>query len=202
METGTNVKSTQEIPRQADMIFDQAIRRTLAHEGGLSDDPVDAGGITKFGISIRWLRQYFPKLNAPQKKFLFLKTISDVTPDYIRKLTIERAVFLYKIAFWDPFPYTKLSPAVAIKAFDLNVNMGAKQAHFILQRAVKAANPSDAVKEDGVLGPDTIKAINRQYAPALSSAIRAEAASFYRLLATQRPAQKKFLKGWLNRAYS
>jgi len=85
------------------------------------------------------------------------------------------------------------------KVLDLSVNMGPKQAHTLVQRALQATHHRVAV--DGVLGPQTFGAIDEVPAIALCPAIRSEAAGFYRLLAAQRPELSKFLRGWLRRAY-
>ena len=37
--------------------FDSCVQYVLRHEGGLSQDKADPGGITNFGISLRFLRE-------------------------------------------------------------------------------------------------------------------------------------------------
>ena len=36
--------------------FEDAIPTILRHEGGFNNDPVDAGGATNYGVSLRWLK--------------------------------------------------------------------------------------------------------------------------------------------------
>ena len=201
MEKNSPVNVFTEIPPQADMVFDQAIRRVFHHEGYYSNDPSDPGGATKYGISLR-LAQSIGDLDGDGRLDLDFNGDGKVDARDIRLLTAEDAVDLYRRIFWQPYLYNKLTPAVAIKTFDLAVNMGHRQAHLILQRGIRACSAADAVKEDGVLGPATLRAANRQLSPSLVAAMRSEAAGFYRLLVNNRRASRKYLNGWLNRAYA
>lgn len=89
---------------------------------------VDAGGVTRWGIS----KRAFPKLN-------------------IENLSREEATEIYRLEYWDRMRCDDLPPAIAVLAFDCAVNQGAGTAARLLQRAAK-------VKADGVLGPVTLRA--------------------------------------------
>ncbi len=168
--------------------FSEAINVVLQHEGGFSDDKDDAGGATNFGISLRFLKGLGDEGDIDHD--------GDVDADDIRKMTVQQAVAIYKTQWWDRYGYEQIhSQDVATKVFDLAVNMGAKRAHIIVQRALRAVGK--VVTEDGVIGPVTMDAINNYQPRGLLPAIRSEAAGFYRGL-----NQPKFLAGWLNRAYS
>ncbi|MDR1208336.1 MAG: hypothetical protein LBJ89_03215 [Holosporales bacterium] len=154
--------------------FHKAIKFVLKNEGGVSDDPQDAGGVTKFGIS--------------QKSY----------PDWdIENLTKEDAIEIYRRDFWQP--YQDFEDRLATKVFDLSVNMGHKRAVQILQRALQCLGAK--IVDDGVLGPITRQAVDLANVDMLLTAIKSEAAGVYRNLATTNSSQQKFLKGWLNRAY-
>lgn len=158
--------------------FKLAIKGLLKHEGGYSHDPDDQGGKTKFGIS---------KRSYPGED--------------IAALTKTDAIAIYERDWWVKYGYEKInSQLVADKVFDLSVNVGAKWAHRICQRALLAEGHK--VVEDGMLGPVSFRAINRADSLALLAAIRSEAAGYYRMIAARRPTQRKYLRGWLNRAYS
>ena len=88
---------------------------------------------------------------------------------------------------------------MAIKVFDLAVNVGHRQAVKLLQRALRACGAT--VADDGVLGPLTRQAVQVAQPDLLVAALRSEAAGFYRALAQKKPENEKFLKGWLNRCY-
>lgn len=86
--------------------FDIAFKLVLQHEGGLTDDPVDPGGITKFGITLPDL----PKGS---------------TADDIRNLTIIRAEEIYKAKYWNPLRCDEiLSQPIADIFFDIGVAKG------------------------------------------------------------------------------
>ncbi|MDR1208265.1 MAG: hypothetical protein LBJ89_02845 [Holosporales bacterium] len=154
--------------------FAKAIKFVLANEGGISDEVHDSGGVTKFGIS--------------QKSY----------PDCdIENLTEEDAIEIYRQDFW--LPYQDFDDRLATKVFDLSVNMGHKRAVQILQRALQCLGAK--IVDDGVLGPLTKQVIELANVDLLLTAIKSEAAGVYRNLAATNSSQKKFLNGWLRRAY-
>lgn len=158
--------------------FLSAINVILDHEGGYVDDPDDRGGETKFGIS----KLSYPHLDIPT-------------------LNLDAAKAIYYQDYWEPQRYHEIENlTIIIKLFDLAVNMGSRMAHRLIQRALRSAGNN--VVEDGLLGPKTIAAINAVDISDLIAALKSEAAGYYRSLAVSNPKQRKFLKGWLNRAYS
>lgn len=180
--------------------FDAAIEVVLKHEGGFSDHPSDPGGATQWGISLRFLKDYTTVDPAEFDRY-DIDNDGDIDALDIRGMSRENAVHAYKEAFWDKNDYDRLEHyLVARKIFDLCVNVGSKQAHKIAQRAVRAASGTPLL-EDGILGQKTATAINKADPYALLSALRSEAAGFYRVLAHVDPKLNDFLKGWLNRAY-
>lgn len=171
-------------------LFDRAIATVFAHEGGFADHPSDPGGATNFGISLRFLKGLGLDLDGDGK----------IDVNDIRTLGREDAAALYRREFWDRHGYDRLPDDIAIKVMDLAVNMGARQAHKLLQRACRAAG--EMIDDDGALGPVTL-ATARMFAPeVLLPALRSEAAGFYRALVAGRPDLNPFLNGWLRRAYS
>jgi lysozyme family protein len=156
--------------------FDKAIPVILAHEGGLVDNPADPGGITQFGISKRWADSQGLDID-------------------IKELTLDKAKELYKKYFWNPIYEQLLDQTVSTKIFDLTVNMGAKQAHKLAQRACQGT-----CTVDGVLGPNSVKAINA-IAPAryLQDLVTLQI-DFYNDLIAQKPTLAVFKKGWIKRA--
>lgn len=127
------------------MTFDKAVDHIIALEGGYVNDPRDPGGETKYGIS---------KRSYPNED--------------IKNLTIARAKEIYRRDYWDKCRCDELPPKLAYYVFDAAVNQGVKAAITLLQRTVKT-------KEDGVIGPATIKAAQSANveAPALYLANRA-----------------------------
>ena len=111
------------------MKFDDAFKRLIGHEGGLSDDPNDPGGLTKYGISQR----SYPNVD-------------------IKALTLDDAKAIYKRDYWNAVQMEHLPEGIRFDLFDMAVNSGVSQAVKMLQRAVGAG-------EDGKLGPVTIAAV-------------------------------------------
>jgi len=156
----------------------------LKHEGGYTEDHV---GATKYGVTLRSLN-------------IDIDGDGDINSGDIRVMTLADVMRFYRREWWNKYNFDKINNSlIATKFFDLTINMGIKQATLIIQRALHAC--SYPVKEDGLLGDQTFKAINRAD-ESLIIAIRSEAAGFYRGLLVQKPEFEKFRNGWLNRAYS
>lgn len=157
--------------------FLAAVERVLADEGGYSSNPADSGGATRFGISAR----AHPGVD-------------------IATLTRDAAVNIYWSEWWLRFGFARLPAALAAKTFDLAVNIGAAHAFECLQRALRACGMP--VTDDGALGAATIRAAQHADPVAAMSALRSEAAGYYRLVASKQKHGADFIKGWLNRAYA
>ena len=165
------------LPNYSDA-FLAAVGQVLDHEGKYSNDPGDAGGETKFGISSR----QYPHLD-------------------IASLTRDEAIAIYWRDYWLKFHFDRLPAIIAEKVFDLAVVVGSVNAVRCLQSAPRACGGYQ-IARDGVIGQQT-SAMAEQFDPkVLLVAIRCEAASMFRLIAERSPMKQKFLEGWLNRAYA
>lgn len=187
------------LPSFHDEKFDLAIQTIFQHEGVLSIDKDDPGGITKWGISLRAARS-FGDLDGDGLIDLDIDGDGDVDADDIRALSPAEAAKAYFYFYWKPNNYSHLSDSLATKMFDLGVNMGPRQAGKLLQRAVRACS-TFALVEDGIIGRATLTAVETIYQPALLTSLRSEAAGFYRVLVATNPKSKKYINGWLKRAY-
>jgi lysozyme family protein len=158
--------------------FLKAFDYVMCHEGGYVNDPQDAGGETKYGIS----KRSYPDLD-------------------IKKLTRDQAKKIYFCDFWMKAKCEQIDDEnLAMKFFDLCVNMGIPQAVKLIQRALRATGKQ--VTEDGIIGSLTLAAINKADSTDLLAALKSESAGYYRLIANANPSQKRFIEGWLSRAYS
>ena len=156
--------------------FDAAQAFVLKWEGGLSDDKNDAGGITKYGVCLR-----------------FLKTIRpNATADTIRNLTKQEATDIFHSEFWDRCRCDELPDRIAFALYDTAVNTGCKQAVKFLQRALK-------ITDDGRIGTGTIRAAKTCDVDFVLTDFLEQRRQFYRNLAAKKPSQQVFLRGWLNR---
>lgn len=109
----------------------------------------------------------------------------------IVNLTCAQAAAIYYRDWWLRFDFGALPEAIGAKLFNLAINMGPRAATLCLQRALRACG--NAVGEDGALGAQTRSVASRVDTGALLAALCSEAAGHYR--------QRRFLRGWLNRAY-
>jgi lysozyme family protein len=110
------------------MSFERAVANVLKHEGGFSDNPNDAGGMTRYGIS----QHAYPKLD-------------------IKTLTLEQATGIYRTDYWAAIQGDELPAAVGFALLDWAVNSGVTASIQGLQRALK-------LPADGLMGPQTIAA--------------------------------------------
>ena len=147
------------------MTFDEAFGKLLLREGGFINDRRDAGGATKFGISAR----SYPK-------------------EDIANLTKERAAFLYKRDYWGPCGAESLPDPVRFQVFDMSVNAGVAAAVRALQSAV-------GVQVDGVLGAQTLQAVNSMPPARVAARFCAARLRAY----TNDAGWVSFSRGWVNR---
>lgn len=158
--------------------FDFAINKVLTWEGGYSNDPLDPGGETKFGIS----KRSYPRVD-------------------IKNLTRDQAIAIYRRDFWDRYNYGKiLNNDTAAHVLDLTVNHGPDRAGRIVQTSLNSLGENLTV--DGAIGPKTIAAINRADPKELNREIANKRINFYKNLASTNPKFQRFIRGWLNRAES
>mgnify|MGYP006935480410 CR=1 FL=1 len=125
----------------------------------------DQGGTTRWGIS----QNAYPGLDIAQ-------------------LSREEAEKLYLRDYWKPIRGNALPPAIALLLFDASVNHGPRQAIKLLQAALK-------VKQDGIMGPETVGAAKTYPRSELIVRFLYCRDMFYELIA-QRPEHAASLYGW------
>lgn len=198
--------------------YARAVDELLGIEGGLSDDPVDRGGTTKYGISLRFLVAAGAFDDDKDGKADFdLDMDGDIDGADVRMLTVQDARYLYLRHFWQPLGAEGFPVPIGEMLFDQAVNGGLVTAKKLLQRAInqcllegkvqmgsKTAPAQLAV--DGKLGVKTREALAwvlrypsfgmTKIVMAFREAVRER----YRQIVARFPSQKKFLRGWLARA--
>jgi lysozyme family protein len=110
--------------------FDQAFEELIGNEGGYVFHPSDPGGETNWGITVKVARKYGYTGS--------MREMSQATAKDIYR-------HLYWLGAFDRFTYP-----VAFQLFDGAVNSGVPQSVKWLQQAL-------GVKEDGILGPITMR---------------------------------------------
>jgi hypothetical protein len=100
----------------------------------------------------------------------------------------------YKVNFWDKLRLDEIrNDRIANLIFKFAVNVGIK-------RAVRYAQMIANVRLDGIIGANTINALNSLDSEYFEERYKAEFIKFYEGLAKRNPSKyNRFLKGWLNR---
>lgn len=165
-----------------------------------TNDPADAGGPTKYGITQATLAGWRGR---------------PVSPEEVAALTEgeARQIYLHRYFLGPCFDrVATVSMAIAIELMDTEVNMPPGTAGKWLQRALNALNDSGRqyadLLVDGQLGPKSIDALHayivRRGAEGervLLQALNHLQGARYIELAELRPANERFVYGWLkNRA--
>jgi len=171
--------------------LNQAIQKTLIHEGGYQNYAHDAGnwynGInygTKYGITPQDIVTYFPLL------------ISD--PNCVRNLTSTQAVTIYKAGYWKDL-YSQINDQlVAEKLFDMGVLMGVGTAVKLLQTTIKNAI---MIVPDGAFGPETLTDVN-QCGPPLLVNYRTTLLNHAINVVNAKPNDTEFIQDWITRINS
>lgn len=173
--------------------FNESMKTVFEHEGLFSDNPADPGGATNYGISLRFLKSYGIDINDD----------GQINLQDIKALDKPKASAIYKQYWWDRYRYGQIEwLPLATKILDMSVNMGAGQAHKLLQRALSAMGYP--LVDDGLLGAKSWNAIKSAIASKMCAALLSELKEqqrwFYIDLVCDKPTLAVFLKGWLRRA--
>ena len=167
--------------------FEPAVQQTLQNEGGFFHNQV-TGEVVNYGVTLTFASSFGYCDAADQ--------------GYIKGLTQQQAIDIYKKHFWDPHNLGSINDQiVANKAFDLTVNMGPGDAQHegaltLLQRAARDVGGNCSV--DGIIGPNSLACINGLNGAQLLTAYRARAKARYEQIA-QDPKLAGNLSGWLAR---
>ncbi len=176
--------------------FDNCVDYVLRHEAGLIKQISDPGGITNYGISLRFLRE----VNSDTLKKIGI--FEEVGEQSIIDLTEHQARRLYYSEFWVAAPFEKIiNDILGQYIFDMAVQHGIAEATRITQRACNDAQKlKDYLKVDGIMGAKTIQAVN-QASFMLIPALIAERSCFMRQLVALNPKLDVFWEGWMTRAF-
>lgn len=182
--------------------FDVAFNYLLKNECNgdeVSNNPNDHGGVTKYGISLRFLKSLSTERLRGYGIFV---GDSGADSDDIVNLDLDKAKAIYKAEFWSQANFDKINTqSVCSYIFDMAVNMGIAPAIKCAQRACWSVMLSrGTLQDDGIIGSMTLDQIN-QAGTYLLYPMRSERAAYYRMIVEHNPAQREFLEGWLNRSY-
>ncbi len=157
--------------------FDEAFKRLIGHEGGYSTDRRDPGNWTGGRVGVGTLKG--------TKFGLAANTYPNLD---IKNLTLAQAKAIYKKDWWDKLGADGMHSAIVFQLWDFAINAGKSRAIKELQQAV-------GVPADGIIGPQTLAAVNSHDLNDVILSLTAERLKFYTSLSTF----KTYGKGWTNR---
>jgi lysozyme family protein len=158
----------------------QLLDEILDREGGFVDHPNDSGGPTKFGITQRTLQEW--RHPVPVRR------------EDVERLERDEAFAILRCRYLEAPGFLAIADE-RLRAFvvDFGVNSGPDRATRVLQAAL-------GVTVDGVLGAKTKRALEVRGASVdLFRAVFAGRMQFLAWLAIERPKDRDFLNGWINR---
>lgn len=153
-------------------------------EGGISNDPDDPGGLTNRGVTLKTWLAYGMDLNRDgliDEKDLLLLTQEDVVR------------IILKPHYWDHCQADRIdTQAIANMLVDWYWCSGAL--------AIRKVQRLLGINCDGIVGPQTLNAINRYPdQQELFEGIRRERLEYLQRICEARPLNRKFLRGWTRR---
>lgn len=150
-------------------------------EGGFVNDPADRGGATNKGVTIATFEAYCKAKSLPRPNVERLKRMTD-----------GEWLDILKTMFWDKWQADKIkSQKLANILVDWVWGSGVY--------GIKIPQRILGVKQDGIVGDETLKALNAQEPDKLFQVIYEARKKYLNDITISRPINKRFLKGWLNR---
>ena len=150
-------------------------------EGKFSNDPNDSGGATMMGITMRTFMQYRKKKGLP------LPTIGD-----LKDISPDEWEDILKMFYWDKWQADQINnQSIANILVDWLWNSGSW--------GIKIPQRIMGLVEDGIVGYNTLYAINTANQKGLFQDIKKSREQFFWDIVKNNPTQQKFIKGWLNR---
>ncbi len=164
--------------------FTRSFEYLLRNEGLYINDPKDAGGATKYGVTRATLAQWRKK---PVE-------VADVVC-----LGRDEAAEIYRGLFWDPLQCQKIDKLpVATAIFDSAVLFGLGTVVIITQKTLSDIGTKNLVI-DGFMGLQTVTALNSTRANLFLVAFRSQLLTHVSDIILRRPENAKFENGWQTR---
>ena len=164
--------------------IDKLIPHILKWEGGskFTNDPLDRGGATKYGVTIGTLQSIHYDTNHDGK----------VDVNDIKSLQLDDFKVILKKQYWDRWKADLIvNQSIANLLVDWTWGSG-KHGIIIPQRLL-------GVPADGKVGQKTINALNGANQKLIYNKVWQARKEFYERIVKNNPSQAKWLKGWLNR---
>jgi lysozyme family protein len=166
--------------------FIEAYQEVIKNEGVYSFDPNDSGGETLMGIS----KNNWPKWDG----WKIVDTLSSPKEMAINVELQNKVQSFYLQNFWNPIKGDEIhSQVIANSIMDFAVNAGAKTSVRLAQKVV-------GVKDDGIIGNNTLNALNFFDERLFIAEFKLAKIDRYCDIVDEKPNQLKWLKGWVRRA--
>lgn len=179
--------------------FTIAHKFTAKWEGGESDHPDDGGGLTKYGVSLKFLGG----LSGTQSNRDVLERMGirlPITRQVIYDLTRDQAASLFRWQFWDKLRLSLIPLRPAVVLYDAAVNSGPAQSVKLAQRGYnRCVAYGQPLVVDGIMGPATRAAMQLADTDKALTAMLDAREAFFQTIVANNPSQQVFLRGWINR---
>lgn len=165
------------------MTDDDIVDAILKYEGGFTNDPVDHGGATNFGITAADLGRW-------------RKLGRNATVEEVRAMTVTEARAIYEQWYIADAGFGAVSDTVLRWILvDSGVLHGTRTSVKWLQQVL-------GVTVDGVMGSQTTTALAGKDSGRVGRGVLALRIRRYAAIVKNEPSQMRFLEGWINRATS
>ncbi|MGI4748127.1 MAG: glycoside hydrolase family 108 protein [Janthinobacterium lividum] len=172
MATGSK-NDPNDVTQAMDADFVGCSAFTRVEEGGYVDDPRDTGNWTGGAVGSGVLVGSNMGVGAPVLA-AWMKT-SSLTVDTMRRLSFPVYSAIAKAQYWNPMACDDMPHGIDLMLFDFGWNRGVGTSIRLLQRVL-------GVGQDGVCGPNTIRAAHRHAAAELVRELAAGQTASYRSL--------------------
>lgn len=156
-------------------MFDKAFEDLILKEGGYSNDSIDRGGETKFGITISVARSY--GYNGAMKD-----------------LSLKLAKEIYKKNYWRK-EFESFHWVIAEFLFDCNVNHGYRGMSLILQNSINLLTKNN-IETDGVAGKITYRTALKLDQEKLFYMLFSYRCKYFIDICKNDESQEKYIFGW------
>ena len=162
--------------------LDPLAKFILSFEGGYVNDPKDRGGATNMGVTIAtWKAQGYDK-NGDGK----------IDVKDLRIISVADAINIMRKNYWNRWKADQINDQNLANTLVDWVWGSGKNGIVIPQQML-------GVTADGIVGPNTIKALNDVYAPAFFEKLRKRRLQYIDNIIKKDRTQKRFQAGWYRR---
>lgn len=156
--------------------FEHSLSLLLESEGGFVNHPLDPGGATNKGVTLKTFRTLYP----------------GATVDDLKQITDAQVHQVYRTLYWERIQASRLPTGIDYCLFDYAVHSGP-------HKAVRTAQKIAGASVDGLMGPNTRAAL-QEYVKTYSAKALIKKICAARLSFVQRLKHAaSFRKGWTAR---